>query len=161
MVDIWPSEIHPPVMPPGLSERYLIEPNYLAARRWGLRCIADRLTFQQIEILLRLTSGYISNIYGLFGAGAERRTVSLNPTAKEIAWFFAEMVGGDVCVFDIPNSFLISVLEGDLTLVATDPTSLQKVCGSAIMARSDWIEIARGLRRDISDRILSKYTGAG
>jgi hypothetical protein len=158
MIDLQACESDMPIAPPGIDENYLIDPEHLVARQWGLCCISDRLTFRQIRILIG--SGHAPNLYGLFGIGSARRTVRLDATADAVSEFFVAMVGGDVCVFDMPNSFLISVLEGDLTLVATTPANLQNICGKTGMSRSDWIEIAKDLRSDISARILSKYSEA-
>jgi hypothetical protein len=147
-----------PVVPPGIDEDYLIDPEYVAARQWGLCCIPDRFTFRRIRILIE--GGHAPNLYGLFGSDPKRRTACLAATAQSVSEFFVEMVSGDVCVFDMPNSFLISVLEGDLTLVATSRPKLQTICGNTGMSRPDWMEMARGLRSDIAARILSRYSTA-
>jgi hypothetical protein len=150
-----PNQTPAPIVPPGIDENYLIDPEYVINRGWGLCCIPDRLTFGQIRILI----GHECSpaLYGLYGTGAERRTVRLPATVEAISQFFVEMVGGDVCAFDMPVSFLASVLEGDLTLVATRHPDLQAICGRSGMTRSDWVETAKGLRPDISAKILSKY----
>jgi hypothetical protein len=145
-------------VPPGIDENYLINPEYVTDRGWGLCCIPDRLAFDQIRILIEHARS--PDVYGLFGMGANRLTVMLTATVEAISEFFVKMVGGDVCVFDLPVSFLVSVLEGDLTLIATGCPDLQTICGKTDMSRCDWIEIAKGLRPDISAKILAKYVDA-
>lgn len=99
-------------MPPGLDENHLVESEYVAARHWGLCCIPDRLTFLQIGVLLGSTCSDPSRIWGIFCADSRKRTIHLRRTAEGISEFFVEMAGGDVSVFDAPNTFLISVLAG-------------------------------------------------
>jgi hypothetical protein len=143
-------------IPPGADEKYLIEPSYVSARHWGLYGFGDRLTLRQIKILLG--SGPSRNVYGAFKTLSERKSIRLKQSAEAMSNFFAEMVGGDVCVFDLPNSFLVSVFEGDITLVATYVANLENMFGVSSMSRSDWIELTKNLRCDVTAKLLSKYT---
>jgi hypothetical protein len=149
-------EIRPPVNPPGIEDDFLISPQYVSARGWGLYCIDDRLSFPQLHALVDPRAGQPSSVYGYFSSGFDTHSVRLSKTVQAISEFFVEMVGGDACVFDLPNSFLITVLDGDITLV--ERPKLEAIFGAATMGKSDWIAIARDLRSDIKERILNKYT---
>lgn len=143
--------------PPGIDADYLIETAYVAAHGWGVYGIDDRLTFRQLEVLLTSPSGRSLNVYGLFGNGLGRKSLPIESSPASVGQFFAEMAGGDIAVFDFPNSFLISVLEGDITLVASNVRSLQRMFGASAMTRADWIDLANPLRADVSKKILNKY----
>jgi hypothetical protein len=93
------------IAPPGVSSDYLIEPTYVRTLNWGFYCIRDRLTLRQIGILIGAERGLSGNVYGSFISNGSRKIVALDGDPKAISAYFAEMVGGDVCVYDLPNSF--------------------------------------------------------
>src|SRR3954466_12116877 len=107
MSDPCPNPLPPLVVPPGVTSDYLIDPDYVRALGWGLYCIRDRLTLRQIGILSGADCALAGNVYGSFVARGSHQTILLERDPKAISMYFAEMVGGDVCVYDSPNSFLI------------------------------------------------------
>jgi hypothetical protein len=148
---------HSSITPPGVSSDYLIEPAYVRALGWGLYCIKDRLTLRQIAILSGADRGSSGNVYGSFVSNGSREVISLDRNSKVISAYFSEMVGGDVCVYDLPNSFLICVLEGDITLLAGAREKILKCFGSSEMNQAQWTEIISDLRNDIKARLSIKY----
>jgi hypothetical protein len=152
-----PNPPHPSIDPPGISSDYLIEPAYVRALSWGLYCIKDRLTLRQIAILSGTNRGSSGNVYGSFVSNGSREVTALDRDSKVISAYFAEMVGGDVCVYDLPNSFLICVLEGDLTLLAGAKEKMLKCVGSSEMNQAQWTEIISDLRNDLRTRLSTKY----
>lgn len=144
-------------MPLGITEDYLIEPSYARAREWNIYGLDDRLTPSQLDILLRSKSNAAREVYGIYTANSRRVSVPLASSTDAIRQFFVEMSGGDVCIFDLPNTFLVCVLEGDISLVAANPTTLREMFGSSAMERADWIDLSRNLRLDIAARIRSYY----
>src|SRR5690349_4526169 len=87
------------IAPPGVSPDYLIEPSYVRGLDWGLYCIRDRLTLKQLAVLSGSDSGLSRKVYGSFVSNESRKVVPLDREPKTISAYFAEMVGGDVCVF--------------------------------------------------------------
>jgi hypothetical protein len=148
------------ITPPGVSSDYLIEPIYVQARDWGLYCIRDRLTLRQLAVLSGSESGLSGSVYGSFISNGSHKVVHLDRNPKAISSYFAEMVGGDVCVFDLPNSFLICVLEGDITIFAAAKEKVSKCVGSSEMGQAQWNEVISGLRDDIIARLRVKYAVA-
>jgi hypothetical protein len=145
------------IAPPGVSSDYLIEPTYVRTLNWGFYCIRDRLTLRQIGILIGAERSLSGNVYGSSISNGSRKIVALDGDPKAISAYFAEMVGGDVCVYDLPNSFLICVLEGDITILAAAKEKISKCVGSSEMNRAQWAEIFSGLRNDIDARLRTKY----
>jgi hypothetical protein len=152
-----PNAGSPANFPRGISSDFLIEPDYVHSLGWGLYCLGDRPTFRQLSCLMGTEMFNKRNIYGCFEVGPSKNVVSLESDARSISAFLAEMSGGDVCVYDLPNSFLMSVLEGDITILAGPTNRVVRCVGSSHMDRTAWVEIASGLRIDIKERILSKY----
>jgi hypothetical protein len=148
------------ITPPGISSDYLIEPIYVQARGWGFYCIRDRLTLRQLTILSGFDSGLSGSVYGSFMSNGSHKVMPLDRDPKAISAYFAEMVGGDVCAFDLPNSFLICVLEGDITIFAGSKEKVSKCVGSSEMGRAQWNEVLAGLRDDIIARLRAKYDAA-
>lgn len=150
----------PPIVPPGISSDYLIEPTYVRALDWGLYCIQDRLTFGQVGILSGSDIGLSEKVYGSFDLNGSRQVISVERKPEAISQYFAEMVGGDVCIFDLPNSFLICVLEGDITLSSAAKETMRQCFGCAEMDQAKWAEIIANLRSDIQIRLRTKYIGS-
>jgi hypothetical protein len=65
-------------------------------------------------------------------------------------------VTGMAGVFDMANSFLVTVVEGDLTRVATNHSKLHKMFGKTRMSTADWDDVTEDLRPDISYKLRAK-----
>jgi hypothetical protein len=143
--------------PPGVSSDFLIEPQYVRHLGWSLYCIPDRPTFRQLSLLMGSKRSDGQHVYAYFAVGSRKEAVSLEGNPHAISAFLAEMVGGDVCVYDLPNSFLICVLEGDISILAASPERIVRCVGALEMNRSSWLEIVSALRKDIRERLSAKY----
>jgi hypothetical protein len=148
------------ITPPGISSDYLIEPSYVRARDWGFYCIRDRLTLRQLAVLSGADSGLSGSVYGSFVSNGSPKVVLLDRNPKAISAYFTEMVGGDVCVFDLPNSFLICVLEGDISIFAGTKEKISRCVGSSEMDQKQWNDVISGLRDDIIARLRAKYAAS-
>ena len=142
--------------PPGVTTDFLIEPSYVDALGWRLSCVNDRLTLKQLTILIGRDAAS-NNVFGSFLSNEIQKTIPIRREAKAISQYFAEMVGGDVCVFDLPNTFLICVLEGDITIFASTTEKIDKCIGYGDTISQTWKEIAPHLRSDIRARLIAKY----
>lgn len=145
----------PTNLPPGISSDLLIEPSYAIDRGWSISCIEDRLTLKQLSSLIG-AQGTKQEVYACFSIDASNKVMALNPDPKSVSSFLAEMVGGDVCIYDSPSTFIMTVLEGDITILAAAPQTFPKGLGGA-MNRRRWLEVTSHLRNDLKVRLLSKY----
>lgn len=143
---------------PGISSDYLVEPSYVRARGWAMYAIPDRLTDRQLRVLLGPVRARSTKIYGAHEAGGHRQIVALERSPDAILAYFVEMVGGDVCVFDLPNSFLVCVLPGDITITAAAPEKIARCFGSTEMTAQAWIELVAPVIHGIKKRLTEKYS---
>jgi hypothetical protein len=66
-------------------------------------------------------------------------------------------LAANVWLFDMPSQFLACVIEGDLTLIASQHAKLERMFHTPAMRRSDWDRIIEDLRPDLAALLANKY----
>ena len=144
-------------MPIGLDENYLIEPEYILAKSWSLYILDDRLFREQIQILISAHATKPGALYGIYDIGYGAQTSTLEHNASSLDQFMIETSSEHIAILDMPNTFMLSVLYGDLSIVATDRLTLKSMFKADEMSQNDWNNIFEQITPELAKKLRLKY----
>ncbi len=74
---------------------------------------------------------------------------------------FVIETGCDVAVFDLPNTFVLTIICGDLTILSTDRAMLRSIFGQEDMTLADWSALTSDFVPELREKLWSTYVEGG
>jgi hypothetical protein len=136
---------------------YLIDPDYVAKRSWGIYYLDDELTFAQLEGVIGRGAGPEALVHIKYTSLDASETETVRHDVASLWDFTVDLNSEKYCFYTLPPAFLVTVIETDVSIVATDRRILEQVFGRSSMSAQQWIDAASQLRPDLRAEILHAY----
>ncbi len=140
----------------GLDSDCLVSSKFARDRNWGIVAIDDIMFDTDLELLISRSRQNKGQIKGVYFTSRGPVVLDIPGNSNGIYMFVIE-TGSDVAVFDLPNTFVLTIICGELTILSTDRAMLQSVFGQEDMRLADWSALTSDFVPELRERLWSTY----
>lgn len=140
----------------GLDSDCLISPKFARDRNWGIVATEDFPFHAELELLISRSRQNKGQIKGVYFTPLGPVVVDIPSAPHDLKMFVIE-TGSDVAVFDLPNTFVLTILCGEVTILSTDRAMLRSVFGQEDMTLADWSALTSDFFPALREKLWSSY----
>ena len=138
----------------------LINPDFARQKSWSVVAISDRPIVTELEELLENSESsvvFVKPLVFCYMQGDSVHSFDIDRNPKNLARLLLEYSGGNVIVYDKADTFILSVVMGDLTLIACSRAIISKIFGISSISQESIREVIEGIMPDIKKRLRQLY----